>query len=156
MTNIEKYMNTIVSIRNQDSTDVAVAMDIRTGALKRCSEVGCECCKFNWRYNANRNCRANIVSWLFEEYQEPAPKLTKAERGFCEIVKTGYIARDAVKKCLVYYSEEPEIDLNGYYRYSPYDSVELPLEPFSFITWGDKEPWSIEDLLKLEVEDETL
>lgn len=153
MTNLEKYMNKIINICNQDSTEVAVAMDIGTGVLRRCSEVGCERCKFSSRFNGNGRCEVNLVRWLFSEYQEPAPKLTKAERGFCEIVKTGYIARDAIKKCLVYYSEEPEKDLNGYYWYSPYDSVELPLEPFSFITWGDEKPWSIEELLKLEVEE---
>lgn len=149
MTNFEKYMNTIVSIHNQDSTDVAVAMDIRTGVLKRCSEVGCECCKFNWRYNANRNCRANIVSWLFEEYQEPAPKLTKKERIFCEIVRHGYIARDKDKR-LYLYGCQPSLRSS---EWAGERWIDLDRNSFPFITWESNKDWSIEDLLKLEVEE---
>ena len=146
MTNFEKYKDEILGI----SRTQAIAINKRRNAPEKCSCSVCsECLLHEGRY-CNQKA---IFQWLYSEYQEPAPKLTKAERGFCEIVKTGYIARDAVKKCLLYYSEEPEIDLNGYYRYSPYDSVELPLEPFSFITWGDEKPWSIEELLKLEVEE---
>lgn len=145
MTNFEKYKDEILGI----SRTQAIAINKRRNAPEKCSYSVCSECLLHEGTYCNQKA---IFQWLYSEYQEPAPKLTKAERGFCEIVKTGYIARDAVKKCLSYYSEEPEKDLNGYYWYSPYDSVELPLEPFSFITWGDKEPWSIEDLLKLEVE----
>lgn len=152
MTNFEKYMNTIVSIRNQDSTDVAVAMDIRTGALKRCSEVGCEYCKFNWRYSANRHCEANLVNWLFEKYQEPVPKLTNTERGYCEIVQRGYIARsenDVIK----HYLSVPEKDRGFWLTYDNNYSMPLDRNSFLFIKWDDEKPWSIEDLLKLEVEE---
>lgn len=44
MTNLEKYVNTIINIRNQDSTDIAFAVDVKTGALRRCNEVGCKYC----------------------------------------------------------------------------------------------------------------
>ena len=146
MTNFEKYKDEILGI----SRTQAIAISKRRNAPEKCIYSVCSECLLHEGTYCNQKA---IFQWLYSEYQEPAPKLTKAERGFCEIVKTGYIARDAVKKCLLYYSEEPEIDLNGYYRYSPYDSVELPLEPFSFITWGDEKPWSIEELLKLEVEE---
>lgn len=148
MTNLEKYMNTIVSIRNQDSTDVAFAMDIRTGVLKRCSEVGCECCKFNWRYSANRNCRANLVSWLFEEYQEPAPKLTAEEYAFCKIVTNGYIARNE-KGSLYIYSGKPVQNISGW---GALNWKELNRDYFQFITWESGKAWSINELLSLEVE----
>lgn len=152
MTNIEKYMNTIVSIRNQDSTDVAVAMDIRTGALKRCSEVGCEHCKFNWRYSANRHCEANLVNWLFEKYQEPAPKLTKTEKGFCEIIKDGYIARD--KNGDLYLYNNPPYVTETDWRANYGHCTRLCTKFFPFITWESNRNWSIEDLLKLEVCDD--
>ena len=61
MTNFEKYMNKIINIRNQDSTEVAVAMDIKTRVLKRCSEIGCERCKFSSRYSGNGCCEVNLV-----------------------------------------------------------------------------------------------
>lgn len=153
MTNFEKYMNTIVSIRNQNSTDVAVAMDIRTGVLKRCSEVGCEYCKFNWRYGANRHCEANLVNWLFEEYQEPAPKLTKKERAFCEIVKDGYIARDK-NRGLAYHSNLPEYYDSSEYWVPDFSIVKISRQYFNFITCEPGKAWSIKDLLKLEVCDD--
>lgn len=145
MTNLEKYKKEILRLVDNDATIAVSKKDLRPCY---CIDTECTNCLFS-----PEDCHTALIEWLCQEYQDPAPKLTKAERGFCEIVKTGYIARDAVKKCLVYYSEEPEKDLNGYYWYSPYDSVELPLEPFSFITWGDEKPWSIEDLLKLEVKE---
>ncbi len=146
MTNFEKYKDEILGI----SRTQAIAISKRRNAPEKCIYSVCSECLLHEGTYCNQKA---IFQWLYSEYQEPAPKLTKAERGFCEIVKTGYIARDAVKKCLVYYSEEPEKDLNGYYWYSPYDSVELPLEPFSFITWEDEKPWKVKDLLKLEVEE---
>lgn len=142
MTNFEKYKDEILILAKNNW-----GFAFRMNKITACKLSGCKNCIFTG------SCIVNRIKWLYEEYQEPAPKLTKAERGFCEIVKTGYIARDAVKKCLLYYSEEPEKDLNGYYWYSPYDSVELPLEPFSFITWEDEKPWKVKDLLKLEVEE---
>ena len=155
MTNFEKYMNTIVSIRNQDSTDVAVAMDIRTGALKRCSEVGCERCKFNWKYSDNRCCdnrccEVNLIRWLFSEYQEPAPKLTKAEKGFCEVVKDGYIARDK-NGDLYLYNNPPYVTETDWRECG--HCTRLCSKFFPFITWESNRYWSIEDLFKLEAEE---
>lgn len=144
MTNLEKYVNTIINIHNQDSTVAAVAMDIRTGVLRRCSEVDCEHCKFSSRFNGNRRCEVNLVRWLFSEYQEPAPKLTKAEKGFCEILDDGYIARD--KNGDLYIENNWGIN-RGYY-------MKLCSKFFPFITWESGKAWSIEDLLKLEVVDE--
>ena len=148
MTNLEKYVNTIINIRNQDSTDVAFAMDIKTGALRRCSEVGCECCKFNWR-----RCEVNIVRWLFEEYQEPSPKLTKKERVFCETIKgeiSAYIARDK-DRTLCIYDGYPYQDISNWITNR---WIEIDTNLFQFITWESGKAWSIEDLLKLEVVDE--
>lgn len=144
MTNLEKYVNTIINIRNQDSTEVAVAMDIETGVLRRCSEVGCKRCKFSCRYSGNICCEVNIVRWLFSKYQEPAPKLTKTEKGFCEVIKDGYIARD--KNGDLYIENNWGIN-RGYY-------MKLCSKFFPFITWESGKAWSIEDLLKLEVVDE--
>lgn len=152
MTNFEKYMNTIVSIRNQDSTEVAVAMDIETGILRRCGEVGCERCKFSSRFNGNGRCEVNLVRWLFSEYQEPAPKVTKADRGFCKTVKRGYIVRHC-NGMVTYYTNLPhKVPLDGHW-WAEGDLIELKTESFLFIRWEDTKPWRIEDLLKLEVEE---
>lgn len=42
MTNFEKYMNTIINIRNQDSTVIAFAVDVKTGALRSSRREDCE------------------------------------------------------------------------------------------------------------------
>lgn len=153
MTNFEKYMNTIVSICNQDSTNVAVAMNIRTEVLGRCSEVGCECCKFSSRFSGNGRCEVNLVRWLFSEYQEPAPKLTKKERAFCEIVKDGYIARDK-NRGLAYHSNLPEYYDSSEYWVPDFGIVKISQQYFNFITCEPGKAWSIKDLLKLEVCDD--
>lgn len=150
MTNFEKYVNTIINIRNQDSTDIAFAVDVKTGALGRCSEVGCDYCKFSCRHSGNSCCEVNIVRWLFEKYQKPVPKLTKAERGFCEILQTGYIARNKSGNLFVYNVPPRRTEivwLASIWR-------ELNCSFYPFITWESGKAWSIEDLLKLEVVDE--
>lgn len=151
MTNLEKYVNTIINIRNQDSTEVAVAMDIETGVLRRCSEVGCKRCKFSCRYSGNICCEVNIVRWLFSKYQEPAPKLTKTEKGFCEIIKDGYIARD--KNGDLYLYNNPPYVTETDWRANYGHCTRLCTKFFPFITWESNRNWSIEDLLKLEVEE---
>ena len=148
MTNLEKYVNTIINIRNQGSTDVAFAMDVKTGALRRCSEAGCEYCKFSSRFNGKR-CEVNLVRWLFSEYQEPAPKLTKAERGFCEILQIGYIARDKNGNLFVY----DALPRRSKLMWSGSTWRKLDCSFYPFITWESDKAWSIEDLLELEVEE---
>ncbi len=93
------------------------------------------------------------------------PKLTKAERFIltylnCRVeyhpsCKYKYIARDK-NGALNLFSHEPYLHpdykvwcvLKGYI-------AALPLKNnfFKFIKWDDKEPWKIDDLLKLEVEE---
>lgn len=118
-----------------------------TGRLVYCGGISCACCQF-----FHGNCVPNMFEWLFEEYQEPAPKLTKAEKGFCEVIKDGYIARDKNGDLYLYnnppYVAESEWRSVGYGRYA-----RLCSKFFSFITWESNKAWSIEDLLKLEVED---
>lgn len=150
MTNLEKYMNKIINICNQDSTEVAVAMDIGTGVLRRCSEVGCERCKFSSRFNGNGRCEINLVRWLFSEYQEPAPKLTAEEYAFCKIATNGYIARNE-RGSLHIYSEKPVQNISGW---RALNWKELNRDYFQFITWESGKAWGIKELLELEVVDE--
>ena len=146
MTNFEKYKDEILGI----SRTQAIAINKRRNAPEKCSYSVCSECLLHEGTYCNQKA---IFQWLYSEYQEPAPKLTKAERGFCEIVETGYIARDLVNNSISYYSAKPYIDSHNYFWNSPYTSIELSPEYFSFIKWEDKKPWSIEDLLKLEVEE---
>ena len=152
MTNFEKYANTIINICNQDSTEVAIAMDIGTGVLRRCSEVGCKYCKFSSRFNDDQRCEVNLVRWLLSEYQESAPKLTKKERAFCEIIKgatIAYIARDK-DGTLCIYGGCPYQDISTWITSC---WIEIDTNLFQFITWESGKAWSMEELLKLEVEE---
>ena len=133
MTNFEKYKDEIlILVRNNRG------FAFRMNKITACKLTGCENCIFTG------SCIANRIKWLYEEYQEPAPKLTKAEKGFCEVIKDGYIARD--KNGDLYIENNWGIN-RGYY-------MKLCSKFFPFITWESGKAWSIEDLLKLEVVDE--
>lgn len=116
---------------------------------ERYSTESCDRCEFNNYFS----CGLRSIEWLFEEHVEQ-PKLTKEEYGFLLFLATGYyIARDA-DETLVVYSEKPKKDGFRVWE-SDYPTIDESIciagNAFSFITWEDEEPWSVEDLLKLEV-----
>ena len=78
--------------------------------------------------------------------------LTKQERAFCEAIKNDgcYIARNKSGR-LALHCLRPDKGRIAWTNKSAW----LPLNKdfFPFIIWEDDEPWSIEDLLKLEVEE---
>ena len=145
MTNFEKYKDEILEI----SRTQAIAINKRRNAPEKCSCSVCsECLLHEGRY-CNQKA---IFQWLYSEYQEPTPKLTKAERGYCEIVQRGYIARsenDVIK----HYLSVPEKDRGFWLTYDNNYSMPLDRNSFSFIKWDDEKPWKVKDLLKLEVEE---
>lgn len=142
MTNFEKYKDEILGI----SRTQAIAINKRRNAPEKCSNSVCSECLLHEGRSCNQKA---IFQWLYSEYQEPAPKLTKAERGFCEIVRHGYIARDKDGSLCVYDSFPAQRTLNWFEdRWVNIDS-----DTFQFITWESGKAWSIESLLKLEVEE---
>lgn len=124
-----------------------------------CDCTPCGKCYANVR-KSSESCQSKLKSWLNAEHIEK-PKLTKKERQFCELVETGWICRDGCGH-LNYrpYANKPHKDLcvlswkgnviTGTVLHCI--NATLPID-FSFITWDDKEPWSVEELLKLEVEE---
>lgn len=81
------------------------------------------------------------------------PKLTKRERAFCELIGDGYIARDGGEN-LFWYDEKPWKTGEVWNCTGEIITLEVFDEiPFMFITWEDDEPWAVEDLLRLEVEE---
>lgn len=147
MIKLEKYFEELKNIR----TDVAIVDD----KPKECIVTICEECR---RKDENNNCSFEIlIEWLAEEYVEHVT-LNKKERMFCELVETGYVARDSDNR-LYWYKNIPNkvqgawfdpdniISFSNIYEYSS----ELK---FDFIKYEDENPWSVEDLLKLEVRDE--
>ena len=142
MTNFEKYKKEILHIAKNNAK-----MAVSTKSLKPqyCIDTECTQCLF-----PSEACDTALIEWFYQEYQDPAPKLTKAERGFCEIVKTGYIARNS-DGSLYTYKEFPS--KNDFEWGSIIGRRRIKTSSYSFITWESGKVWSIEDLLKLEVEE---
>lgn len=140
MTNFEKYKDEIAKIVRNGKF---ISLNKNTRVLGECGSISCYNCRFLG------NCAIEALEWLYEEYQEPAPKLTKKERAFCEIVRHGYIARDK-DECLHIYRVPPS---KNSLEWTGQCWIELGCDFFSFILWEDEKPWNIEDLLKLEVEE---
>lgn len=147
MTNFEFYRDEILEI-----TKTGEGIALKCGKLIRCNGCACDECEFS-RKSPYPDCNSAVFEWLYAEHIE-APKLTKRERAFCELVGTGWIARDYDME-LCYFKCEP-ILLKGVWSSQDGGHVsfkELNLEnSFMFIRDTDADCWSVEDLLKLEVE----
>lgn len=144
MTNFEKYKDEILEI----SRTQAIAINKRRNAPEKCSNSVCSECLLHEGTYCNQRA---IFQWLYSEYQEPAPKLAKAEKGFCEILDDGYIARDK-NGDLYLYNNPPYVTETDWRECG--HCTKLCSNFFPFITWESGKAWSMEELLKLEVEDE--
>ena len=143
MTNFEKFKNEITEIFYEKKDLLHEKKN--TGRFACCGDISCAHCQF-----LHGNCVVNMFEWMLEEYQEPAPKLTKAERGFCEIVETGYIARDK-NGDLYLYNNPPYVTETDWRECG--HCTKLCSNFFPFITWKSNKAWSINELLALEVEE---
>ena len=143
MTNFEKYKDEILEITARHNIAVS-----KKGRPQNCEGMDCEDCI---RYDNGSCSYSNLFKWLYEEAVEPAPTLTAKERAFCEIVRSGYIARDSDMTLWVFPSEPSE-------RYGIWGSADDECAfniiggVFRFITYESGKSWSIEELLQLEVE----
>ena len=152
MTNFEYYKEEILEIINNGDS-----LGVCKGKPVKCTSIECsECISSD-----GQGCDKGIYPWLYAEHTEQ-PKLTKKERQFCELVETGWIVRGELGD-LNFWIKKPEKRHQGAYGYWMASSNDdekynngisncLNIK-FSFITWDDAEPWSVEDLLKLEVEE---
>ena len=98
-----------------------------------------------------------FVKWLMSEYK-PEPVLTAREKGFIEFVKYGWIARSKEGE-LCWYAAEPQREWDEWVIGIDVDAFSFrnfanDYDHFGFITWEDEEPWSVEELRKLKVENE--
>lgn len=121
------------------------------GKPARCCETPCGSCGAHDA--CGETCVENLKAWLNAEHIEK-PKLTKKERQFCELVETGWICRD--KDETVWWLGDTPNKTSGSWcccKQNHANLTHIADINFSFITWDDKEPWSVEELLKLEVED---
>ena len=165
MTNYEKFKDELIPMfANQERVALA------GGVPKSCSEATCQRCEFN---NFGYSCKDSRERWLNAEYVEP-PQLTKQEMAFLVALNPSfqYVARDKRGE-LTFFRTKPEINpflekwsvcvqqyetphLSDFAQHcmSFMKDQNLFAFRFDFIKWGDKEPWSIKELLKFEVIDD--
>ena len=147
--NMEHYRNEILEILKDGYHDFSIRED---GSLASCGGMNCDKCVFSAEKTGVKCCKAKTL-WLMEDYK-PEITLTAREKHFVEFAESGYIARDC-DGGIWWHEEKPAKD-NVENYWNSYDGV-LDIEPvgnmFLFITWEDEEPWAVEDLRKLRVED---
>ena len=142
MTNFEYWKDRILEI-NEDAV-----IAIINGKPCNCSVEECGDCDI---FLKGKTCRQKFVEWLYSEHEEK-PKLTKRERKLCEALETGWIAADEggavywyrnlpVKESIMYKGGGTSMYLSGAGFH------------FDFIDFEDEEPWMVENLLLLEVEE---
>lgn len=142
MTNMEFYKDEIEEIIDE-GYDVAITTD---GVPVKCHiSLYCNECMFSKRCTNN-----NLIKWLMSEHKDK-PTITARERHLLEFVETGWIAKDS-NGDVWWFEEQPRKvtamwDTSG----SSCHITGLVKDALTFIEWDDKEPWSVEELLKLEV-----
>ena len=147
MKNWEKYEK---QIKENGLAHIAVT---KNGKMKMCNKE-CDDCIFN--DNENTHCSDSFLDWL---YEEATPWLTKQERNICEVFAdiyypdNLYIARDKDNELRIYCPKPTKYITDWDNDDERYCKLGIRRELFKFIKWEDEKPWSIEDLLKLEVEE---
>lgn len=148
MLNIEKYREGISVIYGAN-----FGLHKDTEEFIQCITYNCTNCLF-YR-DDNKYCGKRKMNWLLEEYVEPQ-KLTKREMAFCEFAQTGWLARDSTG--YIYFHKELPIkgiyDWNTDFYGDRLSDIIRTEHVFNFIKWEDDKPYSIEELLKLDVEEE--
>lgn len=130
MLNFERYKKEIKEI-----TEKGVRVAVVNSKPKNCHETYCTGCDL-YEFGG---CAVNFIKWLYEEYQEPKPKLTRTEKEFVKCFK--------FKKDISIWR-----DGAGYiWLIDEESNIQLDDNIFEFIKKG--QIWSIDSLDKLEVEE---
>lgn len=143
MLNAEKYKNEILEKSNV-VFDFSMSKDKHT--IKKCLGV-CDDCFF---HEAGDHCSNIKIKWLLSEYKEPV-KVSSLEYEllkFWDVGRYKYITRDRDRRLFVY-KEKPSKKYDCWaslYGHHMLDNDFYNL--FKFVKWEDKEPTSIEYVLK--------
>ena len=134
MKNWEKYKETLMH------TGTMFGVEDDSGEPYYCDDINCGACIFDKDnlWHDKRLCGYSRMDWLYSDYEEPKPKLTKEERVFLDaITYPDYLIRR---------EEEGHLFLSGYGF-----NILLKPEMFSFINY--EKVWRIKELKELEVEE---
>lgn len=134
MTNFEKWKDEILEI---DGLGKLAVVD---GTPVNCRKIDCSVCDFS----KVSNCERDILNWLYEEYKEATPKLSKRDKEFCEALHN-----IVDQPCAFSIGRTPA----GNMYLAVHDSVKFCLDNTSFKCIKATGEWSLTDLLKLEVEE---
>ena len=156
MKNREKFAKEILDIA-WEGGGMAVTKENK---IVCCSDINCSQCLFGKKDNYVYYCDdEKRMQWSESEYVEK-PTITSREKNFLDLLlpKWKYIERDKNNELYVYQfkstcndgSRDFILNKGIYYRIP----VDMYGNMFAFIKWQDEEPWSIDDLKKLEVKDE--
>lgn len=147
MLNAEKYKNELLKVINENEQDF-IAFDDRDNSVKNCTTMVCKNCKFT-RTKAKALCTQTKLKWLLSEYKEPI-KLTRLEHGILEYLfknkQYKFIVRERNDDLFIYKSN-PKKEADGWQSLSMSCGLGLFNGLFEFVTWGDEEPTSIEEVL---------
>lgn len=157
MKNREKFAKEILDIACCGRS-MAVTKD---NEVVCCDNINCESCMFDMVEHIGRSqvCRDQLREWSESEYVEK-PTITSREKNFLDALLSDckYIARDSNNNLYIYYNKPRRNSMNESWTIDDgnyfYVSRNMYGNMFNLIKWEDKEPWSIEDLKKLEVKDE--
>lgn len=133
-------------------------MVTNSNTISFCDYLKCKLCKFN-DIGCRESCKDKLYKWSESEYVEK-PTITSREKNFLDPLLSNckYIARDINNDLYIYYNKPRRNSMNESWITDDsnyfYVSRDMYGNMFDFIKWEDEEPWSIEDLKKLEVRDE--
>ena len=143
MTNLEHYKAEVDKF-------VKKGLDFgkKHGVLIACKDFLCSDCEF-----FGGDCAIRIIQWLMEEYTEK-PKLTQREKHFVEYKQDGWLARDkSGDLCMFQHKPSKETETWNDSITCAFWGMMYGDEMFKFIAWEDEEPWNIEEMRNLEVQD---
>ena len=156
MKNREKFAKEILDIACKGDT-IAVTKD---NEIVRCDDIPCgscifdDCDKYIKHIGHLQSCGDKLHEWAESEYVESKPTITSREKNFLDLLLSNYkyIARDK-NGFLLAYTKKP-IKILETWGIANCALINMFDIKFDFIKREDEEPWSIEDLKKLEVRDE--
>ena len=151
MNKLEKYFKELSKIDG----DIAIINDKPKECYYNYNKSTCKNCRRNlFKNDSEQMCSVHgLIEWLAEEYIEK-PELTLNEYKLCQILKKGWLARNKFNG-LILHVTKPSIKDNIAWisSGSAFEVSNLMFEDvkFEFIKWEDEKPWSVEDLLRLDV-----
>lgn len=154
-TNMEHYRSEIEAV-----IEKGCGFGLFDGEIESCHE--CRSCGFsdsNNAFDGKHTCSSRRIGWLMSEYK-PEPMLTAREKHFVECIEDGWLTKSKANT-ITWWEKKPS--RNGKHGWIVIDTggcvmlQEIHLHTFGdlfpFITWEDEEPWSVEELRELKVEE---